>query len=644
MKTSSKRILTLSMALMMGFGATLQAEAVTIPTTTITFAPLTKVTYGNPDIALSITQSAGVTTTTSATPTICSLVNNTTVHIITAGICKITATNPGDLTNKPARAVTRSFTIAKAVNTLTISDFSWLSMAHPTADLTTTQTAGTTTLTTTSTNYCTLTGNRVTAIKVGTCTIRASNPGTANYLAARTVSVPFRIALTSTVSPPVIPPVIPPTSYVGPWKIRQTTFDDTTSFNDVNNANSWVANNWYHTGLRFQIVQVMAKSTTHISYVVTDSLNRPTPNKVVNFSIGKRDGGSNAMVKVGTQSTTGVDRTPQDQLMLTATTDSNGVVSFDITGLDATARVGLFVQLAAWVTDLAVDTIDITNLEYSIPVGVVVIPPVPNTRTLLWSDEFNGVIGSAPSSANWTPDIGDGCDNPAGCGWGNGEAESYAACASKADGAGSMIITASTTSGDATCTSNKTWTSGKFTSYGKKHFGYGYFEARLKMPSGGGTWPAFWTLGSNINSVPWPGCGELDIVEYAGNSPFINTSAAHYPTNGGWHEYQMGALNSTTALSAGYHIYSLLWLPTEVTFYIDDRQVANIKKSDLGLTYWPFGPNAAGVNPKMYIIYNLAMGGSYGGGIASGLNKAQFSIDYFRYYSSNGYGSAPTNN
>ena len=647
MKTSRNRFVALSISLLMGFGATMQAQAVTIPTTTISFATLTKVTFGNPDIALSITQSAGVTSTESLTPTICSLVNSRTVHIITSGVCKINATNPGDATHKPARAVIRSLTIAKATNVVTVSDFSWMSMANPTADITTTQSSGITTLSTTSTKYCTLNGNKVTAIKVGTCTIRATNPGNANYLPAKSVSIVYKIALTSTVSPPVVPPVTPPTTYVGPWTIKQTTFDDNNSFNDVNNANSWVANNWYHAGLRFQIAQVMVKSTTHISYLVTDSLNRPTPNKVVNLSVGKRDGGSNAKVQVGTQSTTGVDRSPLDQLLVTGTTDANGVVSFDIVGLDTTARGGLYTQLAAWITGLGVDTIDITNLEYSIPVGGStggnVTPPLTG-KTLLWSDEFDGTLGSAPSSANWTPDIGDGCNNPAGCGWGNGEAQSYAACASKADGSGSMIITSSTVAGDATCTSNKTWTSGKFTSYGKKHFGYGYFEARLKMPAGGGTWPAFWALGSNINSVPWPGCGELDIVEYAGNSPFINTAAAHYPNTNGVHDYQMGALNSSTVLSAGYHTYAMLWLPTEVTFFIDDRQVALIKKADLGLTYWPFGPNAAGVNPKMYIIFNLAMGGSYGGGIANGLNKAQFSIDYFRYYSANGYGSAPTNN
>jgi len=650
MKLSRKRLATLSMALLTGLGSTLQAQAVTLPTTAITFASLTRATYGDPNIGLSITQSAGTTTTTVTTPTVCSLVNNLTVHILSSGICKITASNPGDATHKPARDVIRSFTISKAANSTTLSDFSFLSMANPTADLTYTQTAGVTTLVSLTPKYCTLTGVRVTAIKVGTCTIRATNPGDTNYVPAKTISSTVKIGLTSTVTPPT-PPTPPtpttPTTYVGPWTIRQTVFNDTNSLNDVNNAIAWVANNWYHSGLRFQVAQVEAKSTTKMTYLVTDSLGRPTPNKQVNLSVGKRDGGSNARVQIGTQSTTGTDKTPADQLLLTGTTDANGLVSWSVTGLDTTARGGLYVQLAAWITDLGVDTIDITNLEYSIPAGGVVTTPTGTPvqgKTLLWSDEFDGTAGSAPSSANWTPDLGDGCNNPAGCGWGNGEAQAYAACANKADGSGSMLITASTTAGDSTCTSNKTWTSGKFTSYGKKHFGYGYFEARLKMPSGGGTWPAFWALGSNINSVPWPDCGELDIVEYAGNSPFINTAATHYRNPSGVHDYKMGALNSSTVLSAGYHNYGMLWLPNEVTYYINDRQVAVINKSDTGLTYWPFGPNAAGTNPKMYIIFNLAMGGSYGGGIANGLNKAQFSIDYFRYYSANGYGSAPTNN
>jgi beta-glucanase (GH16 family) len=357
-------------------------------------------------------------------------------------------------------------------------------------------------------------------------------------------------------------------------------------------------------------------------------------------------------VKVGTLTTNGADKTPQDQILVTGTTDSKGVVSFDIIGLDTVAKAGRYTQIAAWITDLEKDVIDITNLEYSLPAGGSSggggttpgeVIGGPTDKQLLWSDEFNSAVGTGPTSSNWGPDIGDGCNTAAGCGWGNGESQSYAACANKQDGNGSMIITSSTAAGDPSCTSNKTWTSGKFTSFGKKHFGYGYFEARLKMPAGGGTWPAFWTLGTNINTVGWPLCGELDVMEYAGNSPFTNTSAVHYRNPSGAHQYKMGALNNSLSLSQGFHTYGMLWMPNEVKFYIDDRQVLVVKKSDTGLTYWPFGPNAAGVDPKMYIIFNLAMGGSYGGGIQPGYNKAAFTIDYVRYYSTGGYGSVPTN-
>lgn len=264
-------------------------------------------------------------------------------------------------------------------------------------------------------------------------------------------------------------------------------------------------------------------------------------------------------------------------------------------------------------------------------------------KNLEWADEFDGASNSGPNSANWGITTGDGCGTAAGCGWGNGEAEAYAACANKLDGNGLMVITASTPAGDSNCTSNKTWTSGKFTTFGKKNFGYGYFEARLKMPAGGGTWPAFWTLGSNINSVPWPKCGELDIMEYAGNNPTRTTSAVHYENNGGVHDYKSGALSNNTELSEEFHTYGMLWLPNEITFSFDGRPVLILKKSDTGLSRWPFGPNAAGVDPKMYIIFNLAMGGNYGGGIESGLKKATFSIDYVRYYSVDGFSSTVNN-
>jgi beta-glucanase (GH16 family) len=276
------------------------------------------------------------------------------------------------------------------------------------------------------------------------------------------------------------------------------------------------------------------------------------------------------------------------------------------------------------------------TITVSVPIGTL-------EKTLQWSDEFNGALGSGPSSSNWSVDSGDGCGSNAGCGFGNNESQAYAACAIKQSGDGILTITSSTVAGDANCKSNKAWTSGKFTSFGKKSFGYGFFEARLKMPAGGGTWPAFWTLGTNINSVPWPNCGELDIMEYAGNSPYRSTSATHYGNSSGAHEYKSGSKTLSTLLSDDFHTYGMLWLPTEVTFYVDNKPTFTVKKSQTGLSTWPFGPSTQGVQPKMYLILNLAMGGNYGGTIAKNFNKATFDIDYVRYYSVNNYGGPPTN-
>lgn len=274
---------------------------------------------------------------------------------------------------------------------------------------------------------------------------------------------------------------------------------------------------------------------------------------------------------------------------------------------------------------------EVRTITISAPLGEL-------NKTLLWSDEFNDAAGTGPNSTDWVIDLGDGCNKAPGCGWGNNESQSYAACALKQDGS-SMIISATTPAGDGTCTSNRTWTSGKMITKDKRSFTYGYFESRMKMPSGGGAWPAFWLLGSNIDTLPWPRSGEIDIMEYTGNVPNRTTSAVHYANSFGAHEYKSGAYNNAQPLANEYHTYGLLWLPNELTFYFDGREIFRLTKNDTSLARWPFGPNASGVDPKMYVIFNLAMGGNYGGAIQGGLTKAQLGIDYVRYYNVDGYGS-----
>jgi beta-glucanase (GH16 family) len=145
-------------------------------------------------------------------------------------------------------------------------------------------------------------------------------------------------------------------------------------------------------------------------------------------------------------------------------------------------------------------------------------------------------------------------------------------------------------------------------------------------------------LGNNIATVPWPACGELDIMEFKGHSPQVTYGTVHYKNSGGSHTYKGSTKNVGVDLTQDYHRYGMMWKPDEITFYIDDAPVYSIEKSETGLANWPFGRNAQGADPSFYIIYNLAMGGHFGGSIDPDLNSTSLNVDWVRYYSVDGVG------
>ncbi len=123
---------------------------------------------------------------------------------------------------------------------------------------------------------------------------------------------------------------------------------------------------------------------------------------------------------------------------------------------------------------------------------------------LVWSDEFS--VPGPPDPSNWAFDIGTGSG-----GWGNLETEYYTDRPENvAVRDGHLALTA--TSGVLDGTDTPTFFSGRIHSHGKRAFLNGLFVARARLPYGQGIWPAIWSLGSNIDSVGWPRCGELDIV------------------------------------------------------------------------------------------------------------------------------------
>ena len=276
----------------------------------------------------------------------------------------------------------------------------------------------------------------------------------------------------------------------------------------------------------------------------------------------------------------------------------------------------------------------------------LLVNPVADAATkkslkLLWSDEFNGKKGTLPSSKVWSAEIGGG-------GWGNSERQYYTNKSSNAsmDGSGRLVITADRISneyaeqvGEVPGTedilnrcSECQFTSARLKTARKLSFQYGRIEARMKLPQGVGTWPAFWMLGGDLlDGVPWPECGEIDIMEFRGDISDQSTSAIHGPTTPPGSGLGTRFL-SFAPMSDDFHTFAIEWKKNSITFIVDGRATGTYSSADTGSRGWVY-------NQKFFLILNLAMGGTYAGEfIDPTLNQAQLSVDYIRFYSVNGVG------
>jgi beta-glucanase (GH16 family) len=154
----------------------------------------------------------------------------------------------------------------------------------------------------------------------------------------------------------------------------------------------------------------------------------------------------------------------------------------------------------------------------------------------------------------------------------------------------------------------------------------------MKMPTGVGTWPAFWMLGGDLlEGGRWPDCGEIDIMEFRGDISDRSTSALHGPTTPPGSGLGSGYL-SFAPLSDDYHTYAIEWKKNSIDFIVDGRVTGTYTSADTGTRGWVY-------NQEFFLILNLAVGGTYAGEVIDPeLNQAEFKVDYIRYYSINGVG------
>lgn len=231
-----------------------------------------------------------------------------------------------------------------------------------------------------------------------------------------------------------------------------------------------------------------------------------------------------------------------------------------------------------------------------------------DNTTLVWSDEFN--IDGAPCDTNWQYDIGTG-DN----GWGNGESQYYTDRAENVIVEGGVLkITAKRENFNGSA-----FTSTRMNSQDLFEFEYGRVVVRAKLPTGGGTWPAIWTLGADFETNPWPAAGEMDIMEHVGNQQDRIFSTVHFPGNSGGNG--IGDSFIVDNVSNEFHIYEFIWTSAQIRFIVDG-EINFIFQNNSSL---PF-------NKDFFLIMNVAMGGTFGGAIEAAFQESTMEVDYVRVY------------
>jgi beta-glucanase (GH16 family) len=170
-------------------------------------------------------------------------------------------------------------------------------------------------------------------------------------------------------------------------------------------------------------------------------------------------------------------------------------------------------------------------------------------------------------------------------------------------------------------------TSASLVTRGKKPFLYGRIEARAKIPTGRGTWPAIWTLGENVGKVGWPKCGEIDILENVGFDPKKVHANIHVDAYNHMRGTGKGNRMDVGEPWKSFHVYAIEWHPDRIEFFFDDLRYFVFRKEKSEDSVWPF-------DKPQYLILNLAIGGAWGGqqGIDESLLPHRFEIDYVRHY------------
>lgn len=230
--------------------------------------------------------------------------------------------------------------------------------------------------------------------------------------------------------------------------------------------------------------------------------------------------------------------------------------------------------------------------------------PQKEKATVVFSDEFNQPEDWPVDSSKWVIEEG-------GHGWGNNEFQYYRNSKRNVfhDGNGNLVIKAikETPENIPNCWYGPCeYTSARLKTMDKFEATYGRFEARIRIPRGQGIWPAFWMLGSDIQEVGWPACGEIDIMENIGREPNIVHGTIHGPGYSGANGIG-GQITAKVPYADDFHVYAVEWSENRIEWFVDGELYKTITPADLPAgAKWVF-------DHDYFILLNVAVGGNWPG-------------------------------
>jgi len=233
---------------------------------------------------------------------------------------------------------------------------------------------------------------------------------------------------------------------------------------------------------------------------------------------------------------------------------------------------------------------------------------------LVWSDEFDGPAGRSPDPARWRYDVGTD--------WGNAQLEFDTNRPENAslDGSGHLALTARKEPWQ-----GREYTSARINTAGLFETRGGRFEARILMPGGQGLWPAFWLLGADFGTVGWPGCGEIDVMEFLGQQPGTVYGTVHGPGYFGAEGVGRRFDLLQGRFDTSYHTFTLEWGTDYVTWLVDGTPYQTLGPADL--------PGPWVFDHSFFMILDLAVGGTFVGPPDSSTTFPQsMLVDWVRVY------------